>query len=131
MRAALYLVATLVLIPYLLLAAAFVLLGSAIAAGTLAGFLAALLRFALWLMPWGALAGIAALCGLAALGLVERTRRLGALVLSALPGACLVIIAFGDGRGFDAGAALFLTPCALVALSAAWLALSDRRPGLS
>jgi len=125
MRAALHLLATIVLIPYLLLAAAFLLLGSAIATGTLGGFLVALLSFALWLMPWGALGGIAALCGLVALGMIDQTRWFAALLLLALAGACLGVIAFGASGGLDAGVALFLAPCAAVAAFAGWLAFVE------
>jgi hypothetical protein len=50
-----HLLCTLVLLPYLALAAWFLILGDAIAGGSLASFLATLLSHALWLMPWGLL----------------------------------------------------------------------------
>lgn len=127
MRAILHLIATLVLAPYLLLAAAFVVLGGAIATGSLGGFLAALLAFALWLVPWGALGAIVALLVLLALGINERTRWLGALLVCMLASAAIVLIAWLDSGPLDAGAALFLAPCAAVALCGGWLARVEWR----
>ena len=59
MRGAMHLLCTLVLLPYLALAAWFLIIGDVAAAGSLASVLMTLLSHALWLMPWGLL-GIAA-----------------------------------------------------------------------
>jgi hypothetical protein len=68
MRVASYLLATCVLLPYVLLATAFVVLGHVVSGGTLLSLFDALLRAALWLIPWGLLAFAAAVFALLALG---------------------------------------------------------------
>ena len=51
MRSLLHLLATLVVLPYLALAGAFVLLGRIVAAGSLPSIILALIEQALWLLP--------------------------------------------------------------------------------
>jgi hypothetical protein len=85
MRGALYLLCTLVLLPYLALAAWFLILGDVIAAGSLASIITMLLSHALLLFPWGLLGIAAGIVGLAALGVIESARWLGGLCLSSWP----------------------------------------------
>jgi hypothetical protein len=133
MRAALHLLCTITLLPYLLLAAWFLILGDAIAGGSLASFLATLLSHALWLMPWGLLGIAAGIIGLATLGMIESLRWLGGLCLFALAGACLFIVIAGNPSAIGPGELLFLLPCFAILIFGGWLAVAElrvrRRPG--
>jgi hypothetical protein len=127
MRGLLHLLATLVVLPYVALAGAFVLLGGVIAGGSLFGMLRVLLAEALWLIPWGFLG-----CGLAivvviALGVGERTRWLGALCLFVIASACLVVILALPAELPDLGQIVFLLPCIAVLAFSGWLAASEWR----
>jgi hypothetical protein len=127
MRALLHLLATLVVLPYLALAGAFVLLGRIIAAGSLPSIILALLEQVLWLIPWGLLGVLGVLLVLIALGFSDRLRWLGASCLFAVAAACLILIASLQSGPLDGGQLLFLLPCFAVAAFAAWLALVEWR----
>lgn len=122
MIAFLHLLATLVLVPYVLLASAFALFSRAIARGTPLGFLDAILTYALWLIPWGALAFIAGTVALAVCGMIERTRRAAGAVLCVLAVASAVAIPTLASSPPDADTVLFLGPCVAVAIFGAWRA---------
>jgi hypothetical protein len=87
MRGALHLLCTIMLLPYLLLAAWFLILGDAIAGGSLASFFTTLLAHALWLIPWGLLGLTVGIVAVAALGVIDGARWLGGLCLSSSPEA--------------------------------------------
>ena len=127
MRGAMHLLCTLVLLPYLALAAWFLILGDAIAGGSLVSFLATLLAHALWLMPWGLLGLTAGIIGLAALGMIESVRWLGGLCLFVLAGSCLFILIAGNRTAIGSGELLFLLPCFAILVFGAWLALAELR----
>ena len=127
MRAALHLLCTIMLVPYLLLAAWFLILGDAIAHGSLASFLTTLLSHALWLMPWGLLGFTAGIIGVAALGVIEGARWLGGLCLFILAGSCLFIVITGNPSAVGPGELLFLLPCFAILIFGGWLALAELR----
>ena len=130
MRAILHVLATLVLVPYFVLAGGFLILGHAISRGSLWSFLDALLAHAAWLIPWGILGLALALVAVAILGAIARARRLAAAILAMLAGASLaVILTIGRGE-IDAGALLFLLPCALVLAFALGCLVMDRKGSL-
>ena len=126
MRGALHLLCSIVLLPYLLLAAWFLILGDAIASGSLLSFFETLLAHALWLMPWGILGfgcGFVILC---AIGVSDRLRWLGAACLFVLAAGCLVVIARIDAVT-SFGQVLFLMPCISVLACAAWVLAAELR----
>jgi hypothetical protein len=125
LRALVYLVALLTLLPYIALATAFVLLGQAIAGGSLLSFLAALLNDVDWMLPWGFLGYAGTATGIAFLGFARRSRWIGALCLSFIALACMAMLLALPASPVRAGELLFLAPCALVALYGAWLAQSE------
>ena len=127
MRGALHLLCTIVLLPYLMLAGWFLILGDAIAGGSLASFFTTLLAHALWLVPWGLLGFAAAIFGVMALGLIESVRWLGGICLFALATGCLLVVVGVDISGIDLGALIFLLPCFAVAFFGAWLAVVESR----
>ena len=122
MQATVFVLATLILLPYAGLASAFALLGYAISGGTLASILQAVLAEALWLIPWG-LIGIA--CGvviLLGLGVNPGTRKVGSVILSVLAVASSASIWALSTNKFGPGELAFLLPCLGVAAVGAWLA---------
>lgn len=122
MRGVLHVLATLATVPYVLLAAAFLVGGSAIGAGSLWGALDLLLAHFLWIVPWGAIGFAVVIVTVAVLGAYPPTRRLGGLLLALLAaGALAVIVALHSGP-LDVGQLVFLVPCALALACGAWLA---------
>ena len=127
MRGALHVLATLVTVPYLLLAAAFGIGGHAIGAGSLWGALDTLLAHFLWIVPWGAIGFAVLLIAVAVLGAYLPTRRLGGLLLALLAGVALVVIVVLGSGPLEGRQLLFLVPCALALAYGAWLASSVPR----
>ena len=127
MRGALHLLCTIMLVPYLLLAAWFLILGDAIAGGSLASFFTTLLSHALWLIPWGLLGFTVGIVTVAALGMIDGVRWLGGLCLFALAGACLLIVIAGNPSAIGPGELLFLLPCLAILIFGGWLAVAELR----
>jgi hypothetical protein len=127
MRATMHVVATLMLLPYIALAAGFVLLGQVAAGKSLPSLFATLLAQALWLMPWGLIGLAAVICVVAALGFSVRLRWLGGCCLCAIAAACLIVIIVTPTAPMSSGQLLFVAPCGLVLLFGAWLGLAERR----
>jgi hypothetical protein len=127
MRVAIYLLLTLALLPYLLLAAAFLLLGHAISGGTLGSLLTALLTIALWLLSWGLLASATALGAVLALAASDRWRWVGCAALCLAAAGSLATIVVMPDAAPDAGQLLFLAPCLLIAIGSTWLGVAEFR----
>ena len=127
MRAALYLLAIVALLPYVLLATAFVLLDQAIGSGSLWALLGNLLAQFLWLVPWGILGFVSATIGLAALGLIPRTRWLGGLSLCLIALASMAILVFKGAQRVDISELIVLVPCIAVAAYGSWIACDELR----
>ena len=126
MRGALHVLATLAVIPYVLLAAAFLVAGHAIGADSLWNALDTLLAHALWIVPWGAIGFVVVMITVAVVGAYPPTRRLGGILLAALAaGAVVALVTLASGP-LDAGQLAFLVPCALALAFGAWLAMADR-----
>ena len=127
MRIAVYLLATLFVLPYLALATGFLGLGRAIAAGTLPGFFDVLLTTALWMIPWGVLAFACALVALIAAAASDRWRWLGASCLCLAATTCLGVILTLASSPIEPGHLAFLLPCLLAAFGAGWVAAVEFR----
>ena len=126
MRGAIHLLATLIVIPYALLAGGFLLLGHAIGEGSILVFFDRLLNQAAWLVPWG-IAGIGmGFLALAALGLVSRTRAVGGLLLALVASLSIVLIVSLSATPVTADEAVFLLPCVAALLFGAWVFASER-----
>jgi hypothetical protein len=117
------------LIPYLVLAYAFVVLGHAISRGSLLGILDTLLTHFVWMVPWGVIGAAAIIVLVVLLGVIPGVRALGALCLGTLAALSLAIILIVDTSPLDAGALLFLLPCIGVLAFAVWTWSVQRRPG--
>ncbi len=127
MRAALHVIAVLVVLPYVALAYAFAVLGQAIASGSLLGILDTLLQHFVWMIPWGLLATAAAIIAIIVLGVMPSLRWLGALCLGIIAAVSLAIILLVASSPLDPGGLLFLLPCVGVLVYEVWLWSASRR----
>src|SRR5262245_40883659 len=127
MRAALHLVATLLLVPYLVMAAAFLLADRVFASGSWGAMLDTLLAHAVWLIPWGIIGFGAFIILLAALGFSASSARLGAGIVCALAAGSLVVMLVVPTGPIDTGVLLFLLPCIIIAGVSAWLTAAPRQ----
>ena len=120
MRAVLHVLATIALLPYLILASGFLILGHALSGGSLLSFFGTLLAHAVWIIPWGLIGFACAIILVAVLGIVPRFRRLGAVCLSLLAAASLAAIIFMTSSHVGWPELLFLLPCILVLIFGGW-----------
>jgi len=126
MRAALHVLATIVVLPYLVLACGFLILGHAISSGSLLSFFGTLLAHAVWIIPWGLIGFACAMVLVAALGIMPRFRWIGALCLCLFAAAALAVIIFITPSRVGWSELLFLLPCMFVLMFSAWLANVSR-----
>jgi hypothetical protein len=124
-RGIVHLAATATLLPYVLLATAFLLLDHALAGGSLLALLATLLREALWLIPWGMLAFVSATIALAMLGLIARTRWLGGLLLCLLALASVAVLIVKSSSHVEIPELIVLVPCIAVGAYGGWIAFDE------
>jgi len=127
MRPLLYLLSLALALPGIALAAAFLILGNAIAARSLVGFLGVLLDTFLWLFPWGLLACMAAFVVAVIAGFNARSRWLASLCVATLAsGSSLVVLAIEAVHdNFSAGQLAFFTPALVSASLSFWLAMNE------
>jgi hypothetical protein len=125
MQAVAFILATLVLLPYALLASAFVLFGYAISGGTLASFIQAIFAEATWLIPWGVVGAACFLVVLVGLGVNQSTRKVGAVILLVLALASIAAIWLLPTNTIGVAEFTFLLPCVAVVGVGAWLSLSQ------
>jgi hypothetical protein len=132
MRPLLYLLSFALMLPGLLLASGFIVLGHAIAGGTLVEFFMRLLSELALLVDWGILAALAFLLAVLTGGLFVRTRWLAAACVAVLAAAsAIVLIALGS-HPFSEGRWVVLLPGIASLWMSAWLALREwRRPAPS
>lgn len=127
MRPLLYLLSLVLAIPGVGLAAAFLVLGSAISSKSLLGFLDVLLETAAWLLPWGLLACFMVLIALVIGGLSTRFRWLAS--------SCVAILAIGSSivvltlttvhHNFSPEQLYFFVPAIVSASLSIWLAVRE------
>ena len=125
MRPLLHLLSIALLLPSLVFAMGFALLGHAIAGATLFQFLYRLLMQFLAVMTWGIFAAAGFFILLVLGGFFVQTRWLAGLcvaILSVVSAAVLIVLGSGP---FDAGQWLFLVPGAASLFIGAWLAYTE------
>ena len=129
MRALLHLIAILLALPGVVLAAAFLALGHAIAAQTLPGFFGVLLELFVWLVPWGLLASVLALLALVLAGFSARLRPFAAACVAFLAVASsVVLLVLTTSHGnFAPGQLAFFVPALAATAIGTWLAASEWR----
>ena len=122
MRSLLHLANFILLLPSLAFASGFLVLGHAIAGGTLLQIFLRLLHDVLWLMSGGVLLVAAVLLAVLISGLFVRTRYLGAAAVAVLALASgIVVVALGSAPLSSAGE-LFLLPGFVSLCASVWLA---------
>jgi len=110
MRTFLHIISIGLLLPSLLFASAFVLLGYAISDATPWQIVDRLLAEALWLMPWGIVVLAACLIAMIVGGFFLRTRWLVASCVAALSAASAMALVILSSGHFTFGQWLFLLP---------------------
>jgi hypothetical protein len=128
MRPLLHLLSVVFVLPGALLAAAFIILGRAIATQSLLGILGQLLSDALWIVPWGALGGLAAILLVAIGGFFARTRRMAGLCVATVGVGSAAVVLFLTIRysTFTPDQLTFFVPGILASCIGLWLAAFDR-----
>ena len=129
MRSLLHLLSVILVLPSVALASAFIILGRAIATQTLFGVIGQLLSDALWLIPWGLLAGFATVLLIAVGGLFVQTRRIAGLCVAILGiGSTVISIAtIVSHSTITTGQLLFFVPAVAASCIGIWLAHFDHR----
>ena len=127
MRPLVYLLSFALMLPGLVLASGFILLGHAIAGGSLADFFMRLLSEAALLVDWGIVAALSFLLAILVCGLIGRTRRVAASCVAVLAAASgIVLIALGS-HPFAEGRWAVLLPGVASLWMSGWLAVRDPR----
>ena len=128
MRPLLHLLSVALVLPIVAFAFAFIILGRAIATGSLLGLLGRLLFDAIWIIPWAILAVCAVLLMITLGGLFVRTRWLAALCVAVLgivsTAVVIVLTVVHSNASFDD--LLFYVPGAVASYIGAWFALTER-----
>jgi len=127
MRTMLYLSSLFLALPSIALAAAFLVLGSAISAHSLLGFLGVLLDMALWLLPWGLLAIAAAFVALMLAGFSNRLRWLASLCVAALAigSSAIALMLITQHGNASFGQLAFFMPAVASGGIGLWLAVRE------
>jgi len=125
MRPLLHLISILLLLPNLVFATYFMLLGHAIGGATFLGVLDRLASDALALMTWGVFAIGAAFLAILIGGFFVQTRWLTASCVAVLSNASLAVLIVLGSAPYTFGQWLFLLPGALSLGISGWLATAD------
>ena len=126
MRPLLHVLSVLLLLPYLVLACVFLLIGRLAASTGLFGILGTLLDQFIWIVPWGLLAFVVAVLVLIGLGFGARTLWFAGLAVGLLGTASLLVILLLPGGGIESDQWLFLLPCAIALGLGFWICLAER-----
>jgi hypothetical protein len=124
-RATLHVLCVVAMLPYLLLAAAFLTLGYAIGQGSLPGFLDTLLSVFVLVFSWLGVAIIAAFLVLIGLGVSSRTRWVAAALACLAGTAALLVLVTMSRSAIGLPELLWLTPDVIASGCAGWLAAKE------
>jgi hypothetical protein len=130
-RPLLHLLSIILVLPSVVLASAFIILGRAIATQSLLGVFGQLLADAVWLIPWGLLAACAIVLLVALGGFFVQTRRLAGLCVATLGiGSTVVLLVLTISHS---NASLGQLPFLLLGIVSSgiglWLAFIERSRG--
>ena len=125
MRALLHFLSFVLMLPGLVFASAFAVLGHAIAGGTLIEFFSRLLFHASWLVSGGLLAAGALLGAILIGGFVARTRFVAASAVAILSAVSLIVLIALGSEPLSAGREVFLLPGVVSLCASAWLAWKE------
>jgi len=125
MRPLLHLVSFALMLPSLIFASGFIVLGHAIAGGTLLEFFARILSDAVWLVNWGIFAAGALLGAVLVGGLFARTRWLAASCVAILSIASAIVLVALGSHPFSSGRWVSLLPGVAALGIGGWLAAEE------
>jgi len=128
MRALFQSLAALAVLPYVLLAAMFLLVREAAGTRGMPELIDVVLAHATWILQWGIYAFVALYCALVLLAFLPGLRRTGALCIFLLAAGSVLVICALHSTAIGAGEILFLLPCVAAAFLGAWLFIRDGRP---
>ena len=129
MRPLLHIFSLILVLPSVILASAFIILGRAIAAQSLLGVLGQLLADAVWLIPWGLLAACTAVLLVALGGCFVRTRRLAGLSVAILGiGSIVILLALTSIHSATLDQVPFFIPAVVASGIGLWFAFIERQP---
>ena len=121
MHAFLHTLGTLVVLPYLLLAAAFLLIGEVAKARGLIAVIDVVVNHANWILLWGIYAAAAFLVLLIVAGFLPSFQRISAAGLFLIALGSLSVICTLHSTRIGLGEITFLLPCIAVLVMSAWL----------
>jgi hypothetical protein len=127
MRIVLHLLCIVAVLPYLVLASGFLVLGHIVASGSLFGMFETLVAHAAWFVSWRAIVIAALIILVAALGFNPRTRWAAAAFVCLVATASLIVIVTLNSSRLEFGQWVFLVPCIGALVGAGWLAQSEWR----
>lgn len=121
MHAILHIIGTLVVLPYMLLAAAFLLIGDVARTRGLFEILNVVANHANWILRWGIYGLPLVTVALIVVGLLPSTQRGSAAVLFLVALGSLAVIGTLHSGRLEFGHIVFLLPCVAVVAVSAWL----------
>jgi hypothetical protein len=124
----LHLLSIILVLPGIVLACAFIILGRAIATKSLLGLFGQLLTDAVWLIPWGVLAACAAVLLVALGGFFVQTRWLAGLCVAILGiGSIVIVLVLAISHShISLGQLLFFVPAGVASGIGLWFAVVER-----
>jgi hypothetical protein len=127
MRPLLFLLSLILTLPGIALAAAFLILGSAISTQSWLGFFGVLLHAFVWLLPWGLLAILAAFIALLIAGLGSRFRWLASACVAGLAVGSSIVVGWTTAAhgNFSLEQLPFYIPAAVSAATCAWISIRE------
>ena len=128
MNAFLHTLATLAVVPYLLLAAAFLLIGDIARTRGLFALIDVVANHANWIFRWGIYGLLVFLVALVVAGCLPSLQRIGAVVLFLIALGSLDVICTLHSTRMGLGEVTFLLPCIAVLGLSAWLFVREGTP---
>lgn len=127
MRPLAYLLSFALMLPGLVLASGFIVLGHAIAGGTLVEFFMRLLSEFVLLVDWGIIVALSFLVVILICGFFGRTRRFAASCVAVLAAASVIVLIGLGSHPFSEGRWVFLLPGVASLWMSGWPAMQDPR----
>lgn len=128
MHAFLHIIGTLVVLPYLLLAAVFLLIGDVARTRGLFEIMNVVANHANWILRWGIYGLPVVMVALLVAGLIPSWQRGSAAVLFLVALGSLGVIGLLHSGRLELGHIVFLLPCATVVAVSAWLFIRAGTP---
>ncbi len=116
----LHILATLVVVPYTILAVGFLIIGKVASSHGPLSLIQSLIDIFVLIVPWGAIAFLLAFVSVVSLPLFQETRPVAPAALVVVSGFSLVILLFYRPSLPSGGELLFMLPCFAVLAASGW-----------